>query len=160
MSTDLPLIDILLPKYPIDVMMWAKFRSIELLAEVQRVVQREQGHRAPGKRSSGAHGRFARHPAGVAARWGRQAQRTGNRNGGRRVDYENVYAAGTTPFSNECSGGVYVVATGFSGIPRLILPRKRFFCPGCIVSRAAFPVPCCLFPVPFALPFAFLTTAQ
>ena len=43
MSTDLPLIDILLPKYPIDVMMWAKFRSIELLAEMQRVVQREQG---------------------------------------------------------------------------------------------------------------------
>ena len=32
----------------------------------------------------------------------------GNRNGGWRVDYENVHAAGATPFSNECSGGVYV----------------------------------------------------
>ena len=48
-----------------------------------------------------------------------------------------------------------VVATVFSGIPRLILSRKRFLCPGCIVSRAAFPVPCSLFPVPFVLPFAY-----
>ena len=45
------------------------------MAESPRVDQREQGHRAPGKRSSGA----------FSARWGRQARRTGNRNGGWRV---------------------------------------------------------------------------
>ena len=95
-----------------------------------------------------------------SARWGRQAQRTGNRNGGRRVDYENVYAAGTTPFSNECSRGVYVAATGFSGISRLILTRELILWLGCTAPCAAFPVPCSLLTVPFALPFAFLLTAR
>ena len=69
-------------------------------------------------------------------------QGTGNRNGRWRVDYENVHAARATPFSNECSGGVYIAVTGFSGIPHLILSRERFLCLGCIASRAAFPVPC------------------
>ncbi len=78
----------------------------------------------------------------LSGRRGNREQGTGNRNGGWCVDYENVHAAGATPFSNECSSGVYVAATGFSRISRLILSRKRFLCPGCIVSRAAFPVSC------------------
>jgi hypothetical protein len=87
------------------------------------------------------------------------------------VDYEIVHVVPAAPFLNECHCGasialkdwlrvalkdwLRVVATVFSGIPRLILSRKRFLCPGCIVSRAAFPVPCSLFPVPFVLPFAY-----
>ena len=65
------------------------------------------------------------------------------------MDYEIVHVVPAAPFLNECHCGasialkdwLRVVATVFSGIPRLILSRKRFLCPGCIVSRAAFPVP-------------------
>ena len=79
------------------------------------------------------------------------------------MDYEIVHVVPAAPFLNECHCGasialkdwlrvalqdsLRVVATVFSGIPRLILSRKRFLCPGCIVSRAAFPVPCSLFPL-------------
>ncbi|MER2142833.1 MAG: hypothetical protein ABS888_03480, partial [Eubacteriales bacterium] len=65
------------------------------------------------------------------------------------MDYENVHAAGVTPFSNECSGGVYVAATGLSGIFRLILSRELMLWLGCTAPCAAFPVPCSLLPVPF-----------
>ena len=70
-----------------------------------------------------------------------------------RVDYENVHAAGATPFSNECSSGVYVAAKGFSGIPRLIYRGNVSFV--LVVSLRArlflFPVPCSLFPLYFPL---------
>ena len=91
------------------------------------------------------------------------------------MDYEIVHAAGATPFSNECSGGIYVAATGFSGIPRLILNAGTF--PLSWLYRFARGFSCSLFfgpadpislktlhwsvfraldvPVPFILPFAY-----
>ena len=95
--------------------------------------------------------------------WGRRGNReqgTGNRNGGCRVDYEIEHALPATPFSNECSNGVYVAATGFSGIFRLILSRELMLWLGCTAPCAAFPVPCFLFPVPFALPLAIPPTPR
>ena len=103
-------------------------------------------------------------------------QGTGNRNGGCRVDYEIVHVVPAAPFLNECHCGasialkdwlrvalkdlLRVVATVFSGIPRLILSRELMLWLGCIAPCAAFPVPCSLLTVPFALPFAFLPTAR
>ena len=96
----------------------------------------------------------------LSRRRGNREQGTGNRNGGCRVDYENVHAAGATPFSNECSGGIYVAATGFSGMPRLIVSRELMLWLGCTAPCAAFPVPCSLLTVPFELPLAIPPTPR
>ena len=100
---------------------------------------------------------------GPAGPWeqgtGNREQGTGNRNGGCRVDYEIVHALHAAPFSYKCHCGasialkdqLRVAATGFSGIPRLILSRKPFFI--LVVSLRArlflFPVDCSLFPLSY-----------
>ena len=44
---------------------------------------------------------------------------------------------------------------GFQGFRVSFLSREFMLWLGCTAPRAAFPVPCSLFPVPFLLPFAY-----